>query len=158
MNQYLWNMQSALLEAEKAYSQDEVPVGAVVVDEAGKVLSMAHNQKEKAHNPCGHAEILAIQEACKKEEDWRLNGCTLFVTLEPCTMCMGAIIQARIKTVIFGAYDQKGGAISLGFNIHQNNKLNHQVQIMGGVRHFECSKILSDFFRLRRGQYAQTQF
>ncbi len=155
MNQMSWNMQSALREAEEAYQKDEVPVGALVVDEMGRIISKGHNLKEKTNDPCAHAEIIAIQEACKKKGNWRLSGYTLFVTLEPCSMCMGAIIQSRIKKVIFGAYDPKGGAISCGLNIHQNNHFNHQVEVVGGVNHFECSKILSDFFRLRRGQYNQ---
>ncbi len=146
-------MGSALKEAEKAYQLDEVPVGAVVLDDVGKLVASAHNMKEKTHNPCGHAEILAIQEACKKKNDWRLGDHTLVVTLEPCSMCMGAIIQSRIKKLVFGAYDPKGGAISCGLNIHQNAKLNHEIEVIGGVMHFETSKLLSDFFKLRRGQY-----
>jgi tRNA(adenine34) deaminase len=158
MRDHMWHMQSALIEAEKAYHNNEVPVGAIILDDAKKIVAEAHNDKEKSKNPCGHAEILAIQQACKKLNDWRLNDHTLYVTLEPCPMCMGAIIQSRIKKVVFGAYDLKGGALSVGLNIHQNSALNHEVEIIGGIRHFECSKLLSDFFRLKRGEYNKIKF
>lgn len=150
---YQWNMQLALEEAEAAFRADEVPVGAVVVDEEGNVLARAHNIKEKSFNPCGHAEILAIQKAAKEIQNWRLVKATLFVTLEPCVMCMGAIVNARLKGLVFGAYDKKGGALSLGYNLHQNSKLNHRFKVVGGVEHYKCSKVISDFFRITRSRY-----
>ena len=145
-----WNMESALLEAEAAYKNDEVPIGAVIVDKTGKTLSSAHNVKEASFNPCGHAEILAIQEASKKVKNWRLNGSTLFVTLEPCPMCLSAALQARIERIIFGAYDLKGGAISLGYNLFKDRRLNHNCEVIGGVQHYKCSSLLSTFFREKR--------
>lgn len=145
-----WHMGIALKEAEKAFSLGEVPVGAVIVNSQNKIISKAHNMKEKSHDPCGHAEILAIREAAKEIRNWRLVDCKIFVTLEPCAMCMGAIIQSRIKTLVFGAYDPKGGAISSGFNLHQNTKLNHRFSVIGGVEHYFCSNLLSTFFKERR--------
>ncbi len=152
-NEINYHFATALDEASKAFSQGEVPVGAVIVDAAGKVVSKTFNTKEYENNACNHAEVLAISEASTQGRSWRLNGHKLFVTLEPCVMCMGAIIQSRISEVYFGAYDLKGGAVSLGFNIHNNPKLNHRVKIYGGFKHRECSKLLSDFFKARRNKY-----
>ena len=149
----LWLMDEALIEAEKAYRLDEVPIGAVVVDSTGVILSRAHNRKEKNHNPCGHAEILAITEAAKKINNWRLINCSIYVTLEPCPMCLSAMIQARIGTLLFGAYDPKGGSLSLNYNFYKDQKLNHAFPVIGGLRHFECSKLLSTFFREKRTSY-----
>ena len=149
----LWLMDEALIEAEKAYRLDEVPIGAVVVDSTGVILSRAHNIKEKNHNPCGHAEILAITEAAKKINNWRLINCSIYVTLEPCPMCLSAMIQARIGTLLFGAYDPKGGSLSLNYNFYKDQKLNHAFPVIGGLRHFECSKLLSTFFREKRTSY-----
>lgn len=155
MKDQLWLMQEALKEAERAYRIDEVPIGAVITDSSGHVLARAHNLKESTHNPCGHAEILAITEAAKKLGNWRLSGCRLYVTLEPCAMCMGAMVQSRIDTVFFGAYDAKGGALSLNYNLHQDSKLNHRFKVVGGILHYECSKILSQFFREKRSGYKE---
>ena len=106
---HLWLMDEALVEADKAYREDEVPIGAVVVDAHGNILARAHNVKEKDFNPCGHAEILVLIEASKKISNWRLSECSLYVTLEPCPMCLSAMVHARIKNLYFGAYDPKGG-------------------------------------------------
>lgn len=149
----LWLMDEALVEAEKAFREDEVPIGAVIVDPNGVILSRAHNLKEKNHNPCGHAEILAITEAAKKIGNWRLLNCSLFVTLEPCPMCLSAMIQARIGVLYFGAYDPKGGSLSLNYNFYKDQKLNHSFGVVGGIRHFECSRLLSTFFREKRLNY-----
>jgi tRNA(adenine34) deaminase len=149
----LWLMDEALIEAEKAYRLDEVPIGAVIVDSRGMILSRSHNIKEKNHNPCGHAEILAITEAAKKLNNWRLLDCSLYVTLEPCPMCLSAMIQARIGTLYFGAYDPKGGSLSLNYNFYKDQKLNHAFPVIGGLRHFECSKLLSSFFREKITNY-----
>lgn len=150
MKNDIWFMNLALAQAEHAYKLDEVPVGAIVVDSAGKVIASKHNEKEKNHNPLGHCECLAIGEACKQIKNWRLTDCTLYVTLEPCLMCMGAISQARLKRVVFGAYDKKGGALSLGQTVNKDKRLNHQFEIMGGVEHYKCSQILSRFFKEKR--------
>jgi tRNA(adenine34) deaminase len=149
----LWLMDEAILEAEKAYREDEVPIGAVITDSSGAILSRAHNLKEKLYNPCGHAEILAISEAAKKIANWRLIDCSLFVNLEPCPMCLSAMIQARIGSLYFGAYDPKGGSLSLNYNFYKDQKLNHTFAVVGGLRHFECSRLLSRFFREKRNSY-----
>ena len=109
IKEHLWNMSIALDEAEKSYKNDEVPVGAVVVFKNGPLIGRGHNLKEKAHDPCGHAEILALKQAAQKIKNWRLTECILYVTLEPCPMCLGAMIQGRIGRLVFGAYDPKGG-------------------------------------------------
>lgn len=145
-----WNMETALLQAEAAFKKDEVPIGAVITDRSGAILASAHNIKEANHDPCGHAEILAIREACKKIKNWRLSGVTLFVTLEPCPMCLSAAIQARVERIVFGAYDPKGGSLSLGYTLFKDKRLNHNCEIVGGVQHYKCSRILSSFFRKKR--------
>jgi tRNA(adenine34) deaminase len=149
----LWMMALALEEADNAYKEDEVPIGAVLVDGQNKILSKAYNLKEKTHNPLGHAELFAIGLAAKEISNWRLIDCTLYVTCEPCPMCLAAMVQSRIKRLVFGAYDLKGGALSLGYRFHQDSRLNHSFSLMGGLRHFECSKILSKFFREKRDIY-----
>lgn len=143
-------MGEALKEAEMAFSNGEVPVGAVIVDSQNRIISKAHNLKESNNDPCGHAEIIVIRQAAEKLENWRLSGCKIYVTLEPCVMCMGAIVHSRLKNLIFGAYDPKGGAISNGFNIHQSIDLNHRFLVIGGVEHYACSNLLSSFFKQRR--------
>lgn len=150
---HLWYMSLALDQAELAYRAQEVPVGAILVSPEGDVLSKQHNLKEAHFNPTAHAEILAITEGAKKLQNWRLSDCTLYVTLEPCPMCLTAMVQSRVKQCIFGAYDAKGGALSLGYHLHQDKRLNHQFSIMGGVKHFECSRLLSQFFKERRTGY-----
>lgn len=143
----------ALEEAETAYKAGEVPVGAVVVGPMGEVLARSGNIKESTFDPCGHAEILAIRSACEKIKNWRLTDCSLYVTLEPCLMCMSALVHSRISSLHFGAYDKKAGALSLGYDIHNNPKLNHTFSVTGGHKHYECSNILSRFFRERRKNY-----
>ena len=155
INDQLWLMDEALIEAHKAYREDEVPIGAVIVDSEGAIISRSHNHKEKAHNPCGHAEIIAITEACKKLGNWRLLNCSIYVTLEPCPMCLSALVQTRIGHLYFGAYDTKGGALSLNYNFYKDQKLNHSFPVLGGLRHFECSKLLSTFFREKRSSYSK---
>jgi tRNA(adenine34) deaminase len=157
IREHEWFMSIALEEAEIAYRKDEVPVGAVVVSEDGKVISKSYNLKEATHNPAGHAEILVIQDACKKIENWRLEKTTIYVTLEPCIMCLGTMIHSRINNLVFGAYDKKAGAASLDYNFYKDNRLNHNFSIVGGVKHFECSKILSDFFREKRTHYKSNE-
>lgn len=143
----------ALEQAELAYRAQEVPVGAIIVSPQGEVVSKQFNLKETNLNPTAHAEILSLIEASKKLGNWRLNGCSIYVTLEPCPMCLAAMVQSRIGRCVFGAYDPKGGAISLGYHLHQDQRLNHQFSVLGGIKHFDCSKILSQFFRERRANY-----
>ena len=150
---YNWFMSLAIEQADKAKGYDEVPVGAVIISPDGKVIASAHNQKEKDFDPCGHAEILALTKAGDFLSNWRLSGCTLVVTLEPCPMCLSAMVQARIERVVFGAYDKKGGAISLGYDLFKDHRFNHRFAVMGGIKHYECSRMLSKFFRERRNQY-----
>ena len=149
-SEHQWAMELAYEEANRAYTEDEVPVGAVVVSSYGKLLAKTHNLKEKDHNPCGHAEILALQMAAKAESAWRLIDCTVYVTLEPCIMCLAACQQARVGKVIFGAYDKKGGALSLGYAMHQDKRLNHCFSIMGGFEHYKNSRLLSQYFKSKR--------
>ena len=143
-------MSLALDEAQKAKSKGEVPVGCVVVSQDHKILAKSHNIKEVNFNPCGHAEILSLIEAGQKIKNWRLLNCSLFVTLEPCPMCLSAMVNARIKHLYFGAYDPKGGSISLNYPFYKDSRLNHNFKVTGGLHHFECSKLISDFFRARR--------
>lgn len=153
VSDHLWFMTMALEQAELAYRAQEVPVGAVLVSPEGDVLSKQFNLKESHFNPTAHAEVLAIVEGAKKLHNWRLSDCTLYVTLEPCPMCLTAMVQSRLKQCVFGAYDPKGGALSLGYHLHQDKRLNHQFSIMGGIKHFECSQVLSQFFKERRQSY-----
>ncbi len=148
-----WAMGEALMEAEEAGKRDEVPIGACLVDSQGKIISKAGNNKEQTKNPTGHAEIAVISQACETIGDWRLTDYTVVVTLEPCLMCMGALWQARIGRLVFGAYDPKGGALSLSYDVHQDKRLNHSFPVVGGVRHYECSRLLSQFFKQKRSQY-----
>jgi len=138
----------ALNEAESALESGEVPVGAVVTME-GRVLAKAHNSPILMKDPTAHAEILAIREAADRTENYRLTGTTIYVTIEPCVMCAGAIIHARIERLVFGATDPKGGALSL-YDMFGDRKLNHFVDVTGGVLREECGKILSRFFREKR--------
>lgn len=143
-------MTEALVEAKKAEKSDETPVGAVVVDKSGKIISRAHNLRETENDATAHAEIIAIRKACKKLNSWRLNDCSIYVTLEPCPMCAGAIMSARIKRLIYGAMDVKLGAVESLFALLAHEKLNHSVNIRAGVLEDECKKILQDFFKVRR--------
>lgn len=136
-------MKAALRCAQTALSEGEVPIGAVVVCE-GKIISRGHNRRTKKQIATAHAEIEAIEKACKKLKSWRIPECELYVTLEPCPMCMGAVLNARIKKVYFGAYEAKGR--SLTRELSTSNLLNHTVETEGGVMEKECSEILSDFF------------
>lgn len=145
-------MKTALKEAEKAYKKEEVPIGAVIVKD-GKIIARAHNLRETKRQACAHAEILAIEKACKKLNAWRLENCDMYVTLEPCTMCAGAIINSRIRKIYIGAMDEKGGAVGSKINILKDIKLNHSVEIETGICKEECSQILKDFFKhLRTGE------
>lgn len=138
-------MNLALKEAKKAYKKLEVPIGAVIVKD-GKIIAKAHNLREKKQSSLAHAEILAIKKACEKLESWRLDGAELYVTLEPCAMCAGAITQARIKKVYFGAKDEKNGCVGSIANIFDDIKTTHKVEYEY-IENKECSDILSNFFK-----------
>ena len=142
-------MREALKQAGLAYNKLEVPVGAVIVKD-GKIIARAHNLKETKFDTTKHAEISAIQKASKKLKSWRLNGCEMYVTLEPCTMCAGAIIQARIDKVYIGTMDQKTGACGSVLNVLKDYKFNHKVEYETGILKEECEKILQDFFKKLR--------
>ncbi|BAT71957.1 cytosine deaminase [Thermosulfidibacter takaii ABI70S6] len=148
----LFYMQIALKEAKKALEKEEVPIGAVIVDPEGNIIGRGHNLKETTKDPTAHAEIIAIREASQKIGDWRLEGCTLFSTIEPCIMCCGAIIQARISKVYYGAPDPKFGAVESLYRIFDDERLNHRVQYQGGILQEECAQLLKDFFKALRNQ------
>ena len=142
-------MRMALVEAEAARAEDEAPVGAVIVHE-DRVIASAHNQREQLHDPTAHAEMIAITQAAEALQSWRLEGCVLYVTLEPCPMCAGAIVQARIPTVVYGATDPKGGAVHSLYELLSDRRLNHQSQIVSGVLLEPCGRILTEFFQAKR--------
>lgn len=142
-------MELALEEARLAALEDEVPIGCVIVCR-GQVIASAHNQRDKSHNPLGHAEILAIKKASELIGDWQLVDCELYVTIEPCIMCGGAIIQARIGKVIYGAPDSKGGAFGSSINILTATNINHRPEVVGGVLEVECSQIIKQYFKNKR--------
>ena len=141
-------MLEALSEAEKAMEAGEVPVGAVLV-EGGKVIARGQNKPLSSDDPTAHAEIVAIREACRKKGNYRLSGCDLYVTLEPCAMCLGAAVHARLQRVVFGAPDPKGGAVESVMTF-PFERMNHLIEIRGGVLAAECGKILKSFFEKRR--------
>ncbi len=142
-------MKAALKEAEKAEQKEEVPIGCVIVKD-GKIFARAHNLRQTKRLATAHAEILAIEKACRKIKDWRLDGYEIFVTLEPCAMCAGAIANARISKVYFGAYEKKGGGAVSKFNILSESGLNHVTEWEGGVLEEECSAVIKNFFSSRR--------
>lgn len=142
-------MKEALKEAKKAYDKLEVPVGAVIVKD-GKIIARAHNLKETKYDTTKHAEILAIQKASKKLNSWRLIDCEMYVTLEPCSMCAGAIINSRIKKVYIGAMDEKTGAVGSVLNLFEDFTFNHKVEVEKGIMQKECEIMLKDFFKMLR--------
>ncbi len=142
-------MHAAFLQAQRALKVKEVPVGAVIINSKGLIISRAHNLKEKTHDPCGHAEVIAIKKACKSLNSWRLTDCSLYVTLEPCMMCAGAIVQCRLKHIYFGAKDPKTGfitSIAHGFKYPHNHKPSYSQ----GLMEVECSNLLKNFFRNKK--------
>ena len=141
-------MEQAYAQAREAYNKNEVPVGAVIVRN-GEIIATGKNNREEAHDATGHAETLAIRAACEKLGTWRLEDCELYVTLEPCPMCMGAIINSRIKRVVFGAKDAKAGACGSVINLN-NYPFNHKSEIVSGIMAEECQEILSDFYLNKR--------
>jgi tRNA(adenine34) deaminase len=142
-------MRLALEEAEQALSEEEVPIGAVITHE-DRVIGRAHNQCEQLHDPTAHAEMIAITQAAEARQSWRLDDCTLYVTLEPCPMCTGAILQARIPTVVYGATDPKAGAVHSLYRLLEDERLNHRCLIVSGVLAEPCGRILTEFFQEQR--------
>ncbi len=147
-------MKLAIDEAVKAYKHNEVPVGAVVVDRKNNIISRAHNQTITLSDPTGHAEILALRRAGEKILNYRLSDTILYVTLEPCIMCMGAIIHARVVRVVFGARDPKWGGAGSVYNIAEDGKLNHRPEIIGGVCEKKCRALIQNFFKAKRKSVA----
>ncbi|MBT3257289.1 MAG: nucleoside deaminase [Deltaproteobacteria bacterium] len=145
-------MAQALLEAEKAYLEGEVPVGAVVADPEGRILSRAHNQPISLCDPTAHAEILAIRKACRIKGNYRLNRCLLVATIEPCLMCMGTAVHARVSMLAFGAHDMKGGVAGSLYDLSRDDRLNHRIEIVSGVMEDECRALMRRFFQARRGK------
>ncbi len=139
----------ALQQARLAAAHGDVPVGAVILDPAGTVLAAARNQREQVNDPTAHAEILALREAARQAGSWRLTGLTLVVTLEPCTMCAGALVLARVDRLVFGAYDPKAGAVASLFDVVRDPRLNHRVDVRGGILEAECGAVLREFFASR---------
>jgi tRNA(adenine34) deaminase len=142
-------MKIAIEEAEKAFMLDEVPVGAVIVKD-GQIIAKGHNLRETLKSATAHAEIIAINEACAKLNGWRLFDCDIYVTLEPCPMCAGALVNARIDRIIYGAADCKRGACGSLYNFVQDQRLNHNLEVVGGICELECKAVLQKFFRMKR--------
>ena len=151
MNDDITFMEEALKEARKAYDLGEIPIGAVLVKDR-QIISRHHNRRELDHDATAHAEVLVIREANQLLERWRLTGCTLYVTIEPCPMCAGAIINSRIDRIVYGSSDYKGGAVESLFNILSHPGLNHEPEVRAGVLADQCSQIMKDFFKERRQQ------
>jgi len=142
-------MREALIEAQKAFAKGEIPIGAVIVRE-GKILARDHNRREELHDPTAHAEILVLRQAGKILGGWRLPQTTLYVTIEPCPMCAGALVQARVERVVFGAWDSKAGAVESLYHLASDKRLNHRLEITGGVFAEEAKALMRQFFQMRR--------
>ena len=149
LQSHAFYMRHALQEAEAALAENEVPVGAVIV-QRGRVIAAAHNQREQLRDPTAHADMIAITQAAESLGSWRLENCVLYVTLEPCPMCAGAILQARIPVVVYGAADPKAGAVQSLFQLLGDPRLNHRCEIVPGVMAEPCGQILTEFFRQQR--------
>ena len=143
-------MQQVISLAQEVKSSGDVPVGALIVNEAGEILSSGKNEREKDNDPTAHAEILAIRRAGEKLGSWRLDDLTLVVTLEPCVMCAGAILQSRLKRLVFGAFDQKAGAVGSSLDVIRDVRALSKVEVVSGVLENECAKLLTDFFATKR--------
>lgn len=143
-------MRQALKLAEAAAEADEVPVGAVVIDHGGQVIGEGRNNREQHHDPTGHAEVIALRQAAAHRQRWRLEDCTLYVTLEPCTMCAGALVSARIERLVFGAFDDKAGAVGSLWDVVRDRRLNHRPQVKAGVLAEESAQLLKDYFAAKR--------
>ncbi|HMP16859.1 MAG TPA: tRNA adenosine(34) deaminase TadA [Gemmatales bacterium] len=147
---HLFHMEVALEEAALAEQEDEVPVGAVIVSLEQGIIARAHNQREQLHDPTAHAEMIALTQAAQAIQHWRLLNCILYVTLEPCPMCAGAVVQARLPMLVYGARDAKAGACHSLYEIPTDPRLNHRVEVISGVEAESCGGILSEFFRGKR--------
>jgi tRNA(adenine34) deaminase len=147
---HLYHMEMALAEARLAGSEDEVPVGCVIVHRDRGLIARGHNQREQLQDPTAHAEMIALTQAASSLNSWRLEDCILYVTLEPCPMCAGAAVQARLPRIVYGVADPKAGACGSLFQIASDPRLNHRAEIVSGVLAAECGNILSDFFRKQR--------
>jgi len=143
-------MQIALREAQRAFELGEIPIGAVLV-KGSEIIAMAHNTRESENDPTSHAEMIAIREGAKRLRNWRLKECTLYLTKEPCVMCAGAMINARLGRLVFGCRDERYGAVTSVYTILSDGRLNHEVPFVSGVLEDECSKILKEFFKKLRG-------
>ncbi len=143
-------MRAALAEARAALATSDVPIGAVVVDAAGEVVGRGRNVREAEADPTGHAEVVALREAASARGEWRLTGCTLVVTLEPCTMCAGAAVLSRVDRVVFAAYDEKAGAVGSLWDVVRDRRLNHRPEVLAGVLAEESSALLAEFFAEQR--------
>jgi tRNA(adenine34) deaminase len=143
-------MRAALDEARLALASSDVPIGAVVLDAHGVVVGRGHNARERDGDPTAHAELVALRAAAAVVGEWRLTGCTLVVTLEPCTMCAGAVVLSRVERLVFGAYDAKAGAVGSLWDVVRDRRLNHRPEVLGGVLEDECRTLLDDFFAHQR--------
>jgi len=143
-------MRLALAEARAALATKDVPIGAVVLDPAGEVLGRGHNERELHGDPTAHAEVVALREAAQARGEWRLDGCTLVVTLEPCTMCAGALVLARVERLVFGAFDEKAGAVGSLWDVVRDRRLNHRPEVVSGVLAEESTSLLLEFFERHR--------
>ncbi|WP_239480388.1 tRNA adenosine(34) deaminase TadA [Megamonas hypermegale] len=143
-------MREALKEAQKAFNIGEIPIGAIICDDKGNIISRGHNLRETTFDATAHAEIVAIKKACQKLKNWRLSDLTLYVTIEPCPMCAGALFMSRIKRLVYGATDWRAGGCESVFNIVNNPYLNHQIETRAGVLEDECSSIVKNFFKQAR--------
>ncbi|MFZ2016443.1 MAG: tRNA adenosine(34) deaminase TadA [Nocardioides sp.] len=143
-------MRAALVEAGLAVESADVPIGAVVLDPSGEVIGRGHNVRERDGDPTGHAELVALRTAASAVGEWRLTGCTLVVTLEPCTMCAGAVVLSRLDRLVFGAYDAKAGAVGSLWDVVRDRRLNHRPEVVGGVLADECAGLMDDFFAHQR--------
>jgi tRNA(adenine34) deaminase len=149
---HVMHMEMALEEAEIAAAEDEVPVGAVIVSFERGVIARAHNQREQLHDPTAHAEMIALTQAAQALQSWRLDGCVLYATLEPCPMCAGAIVQARIPLLVYGCTDPKAGACDTLYRIPTDGRLNHRARVVSGVLSEQCAEVLGRFFAEKRRQ------
>jgi tRNA(adenine34) deaminase len=147
---YVEAMRHAIEEAMRAPATGDIPVGAVVLGSTGHIIGRGHNEREALADPTAHAEMIALRQAAEAAGEWRLGGCTLVVTLEPCTMCAGALIQARIDRLVFGAVDEKAGAVGSLWDVVRDRRLNHRPEVIGGVLADECGELLINFFRDHR--------
>lgn len=143
-------MRRAIADARQTFDTGDVPVAALVLDEHGTVIGTGRNERERHHDPTAHAEVLALRAAASVRSDWHLEGCTLVVTLEPCVMCAGAILAARVPRVVFGAWDEKAGAAGSVYDVLRDRRLNHRVEVFAGVLAEDCADLLLDFFRSKR--------